>query len=124
MNMERFIDNKDGTITDSKTNLVWDKSGSSVRLTFDEAIPYAKKLKLAGRKWRLPEIKELFVLVDHLKFDPAIDDILKCESNFYWSATTYADFTTYAWLVNFTDGNVSSYYKLIANYVRCVSTGL
>ncbi len=68
----RFIDNNNGTITDSLTGLMWAKEDSwqmeGKWLSWDEARDYTHNMayqKLAGyNDWRLPEKEELLTLVD------------------------------------------------------------
>lgn len=68
----RFIDNSDGTITDSLTGLMWAREDSwqmeGKWLSWDEARDYTHNMayqKLAGyNDWRLPEKEELLTLVD------------------------------------------------------------
>lgn len=57
----RFIDNGDGTVLDTKTKLVWQKADSVGKVGSTAGVPirrYAKKLTLAGHKWRIPTKKE------------------------------------------------------------------
>ena len=62
-----FVDNKNGTVTDSTTGLVWQKSDSYHELTkglnwYDalEYITQKNSAKFAGHNdWRLPSLKEL-----------------------------------------------------------------
>jgi len=120
---KRFIDNGDGTVTDTKTNLIWDKSGSSIMMDYEEAIIYADKLKLAGRKWWVPTIVELCTPVNYSKYNPAINNIFSCKSDDYWSSTTYAGDTSSAWVVYFYDGYMYYNDKTDTYYVRCVAIG-
>ena len=68
----RFIDNDNGTITDSLTGLMWAKEDSwqmeGKWLSWDEARDYTHNMayqQLAGHNdWRLPEKEELLSLVD------------------------------------------------------------
>lgn len=120
MNNKRFIDNGDETITDTKTNLIWQKSDDGVKRTFKEAKEYAKSLTLAGKKWRLPAIDGLLSIVDYERINPSIDPIFKCHSDFYWSGSTSAFSPDYAWGVDFSNGHYYWYYKDSSNYVRCV----
>ena len=61
-----YRDNKDGTITDLNTGLMWQKTPeSNKKLTFPQAKEQAGKCRLAGHDdWRLPTIKELYSLID------------------------------------------------------------
>src|SRR4030042_6403721 len=65
-NQPTYVDNGDGTITDLKTGLMWQKTPDLVnKSTFDEAVAGAGTLNLAGyTDWRLPTIKELYSLID------------------------------------------------------------
>lgn len=72
--------------------------------------------------WRLPTIEELSTLINYNKFDPA-SDLADAISNYYWSSTTYASYSSSAWLVYFGNGNQFSYDKENDYYVRCVRDG-
>ena len=78
--------------------------------------------------WRLPNRNELQSIVDYSLYNPAIDTIYFPDTvaSDYWSSTTSADYTSYAWLVGFNYGYVgnnykSSYYFYV--YVRAVRGG-
>ncbi len=61
-NEPAYKDNRDGTITDLNTGLMW-QSDPGEKMTFKQAVAGASKCKLAGYKdWRLPTIKEPFFL--------------------------------------------------------------
>ncbi|MGX9728526.1 MAG: Lcl C-terminal domain-containing protein [Candidatus Electronema sp. VV] len=76
-----FHDNGNGTVTDSRTGLVWqqipldaDGNGAADALTWQEALAAATKLSFAGQSdWRLPNRNELQSIVDYRYADPAID---------------------------------------------------
>jgi len=62
---ERFIDNGDGTVTDTLTNLMWASSDNMGDINWDDAMVYCKNPPIAGYKyldWRLPTIQELKTL--------------------------------------------------------------
>jgi len=75
--------------------------------------------------WRLPEIKELSLLVNSGVINPAIDNAWfpKTVSSNYWSSTTNARNTYYAWLIYFDHGYVSNLNKSNSYYVRAVRSG-
>jgi hypothetical protein len=57
-----FVDNGDGTVTDSRTGLVWlrDANSSCVSLEWKDALEFCGKLRAAGYgDWRLPTKEEL-----------------------------------------------------------------
>jgi len=91
--------------------------------TWYEAFEAVKKLndeKYRGHSdWRLPNIHELFSLVNPEKVNPACD-LEGTVAAYYWSSTTNANNTNNAWNVNFGYGNVFSYYKTGSHYVRAV----
>lgn len=104
---ERFVECTDGTIKDLKTGLMWQREGSKERMNWDDANKYCKSSEVGSYKdWRLPTKEELESILDLNKKDPAINPIFKCESAGYWSSTTYADYTDFAWFVYFFDGFV------------------
>ncbi|MEA2014216.1 MAG: DUF1566 domain-containing protein [Thermodesulfobacteriota bacterium] len=77
--------------------------------------------------WRLPSIKELSSLVnsDIAYPGPTINTAWfpRTMSSYYWSSTTYASHTDYAWRVNFNYGYVGGIYKSYSYYVRAVRAG-
>ncbi|MBF0102389.1 MAG: DUF1566 domain-containing protein, partial [Desulfobacterales bacterium] len=98
----RFIDNGDGTISDTKTGLMWQKADDSVNKTLDDAITYVNKLELANyTDWRLPIIDELLTLVDYSRNNPSISPVFECQSANYWSSTPLASANATAWSVSF-----------------------
>lgn len=105
-----FQDNKDGTITDRATGLMWTQSDSGKGVNWQQALAYAQeknKEKFLGHgDWRLPNAKELQSLVDYARCPeapraeqrgPAIDpmfEVTKLKDGdypWYWSGTTHLD---------------------------------
>lgn len=59
-----YKDNKNGTISDIQTGLIWQKTYTD-KLSYQEALKYAKEAKIGGyTDWRIPTIKELYSLID------------------------------------------------------------
>ncbi len=130
----RFIDNKDGTITDTKTGLIWVKNPHTdlpeelkSYMPWQKAIDACKNLDFAGHKdWRLPTVEELRELVDYTRGaksgEPAVDTKIfpdtKC--GWYWTSTPCAWDPSSAWIVGFDGGSVGSSCKYDSNYVRPV----
>jgi len=120
--MKRFIDNNDGTVTDSVTGKVWQKEHAGP-VWWDAAVEYVKNLELAGYKdWRLPTSEELRSLIDFTTSSPA-SDFPGTPSSWFWSSSSYAPNSDVAWLVNFYDGDVVGGGKSNSYYVRCVRRG-
>ena len=119
-----MIDNDDGTITDSATELMWERAGSDTKYNHDAAVARCGDLTLAGHTdWRLPTIRELISIVDYERRNLAIHPAFKTAARFYWSATTFAMFPDFAWYVDFFNGFVGSGNKDFDFYVRAVRTG-
>jgi hypothetical protein len=144
----RFTDNANGTVTDNLTRLIWMKNANAFGTkNWADALSVANNLKSGdfgltdGSKvgdWRLPNLRELQSLFDYAWSDPALpntagtgkwvegDPFQGVLSSFYyyWSSTTAATDTNYAWAVNFRDvtvnGNVKTSNVL---YVWCVRGG-
>lgn len=102
-----FIDNRDGTVTDRATGLVWMKADSGRGMTWEKALEYAQNTVYAGYSdWRLPDAKELQFIVDYTRSpdttgSPAIDPVFNTTSisnersqmdyPYFWTSTTHAD---------------------------------
>jgi hypothetical protein len=130
----RFIDNKNGTITDTKTDLIWVKNPHTdlpekfkEYMNWQPAIEACKELNFAGCKdWRLPTVEELRELVDYARGakdnEPAIDTKFfpdtKC--SWYWTNTPCAWCSGSAWYVYFSHGGVDYGGKGYSSYVRPV----
>jgi hypothetical protein len=109
-----FIDNGDGTITDTSTGLVWQQATAPGTYTWEQALTYCENLTLGGHSdWRLPNRNELQSIVDYSRYNPAIDTTFfpGTVASYYWSSTTYAGLTDGAWIVSMDDGYVGYYGK-------------
>jgi len=100
-----FVDNNDETISDSATNLMWQKSDNGSSVNWESAINYCENLSLASKNdWRLPNVKELHSIVDYTRSpdtssSAAINALFSTTSitnekgvsdyGFYWSSTTH-----------------------------------
>jgi len=92
-----FIDNKDGTVTDIRTGLMWQQESSPTICIFKDAETYCKELILAGYSdWRLPTREELKDLaepmhywIDHIAIDTQYFPDTK--PKFYWSSSPFGD---------------------------------
>ena len=55
----RFLDNGDGTVTDTRRKIMWQKGDNGKEVTFEEAQKYCETLRLRGyADWRLPNPDE------------------------------------------------------------------
>lgn len=103
----KFTDNRDGTVSDLATGLMWQKADSGQGMDWQRALTYAENLKLAGYDdWRLPNAKELQSIVDYSRSpqttrSPAIHSVFKTTSikdprgqkqfPYFWTGTTHLD---------------------------------
>ncbi len=112
----RFIDNGDGTVTDTRTGLMWVKNPHTDlpkvfkdQMTWKDAIEACKDLDFAGHKdWRLPTIEELRSIVDYTRDKPAINITFfpDTKKSWYWTITPTSWSSDNAWVVNFNGGYV------------------
>jgi hypothetical protein len=133
-----FSDNGDGSVSDTSTNLVWQKcsrgqnadstcTGTATKTTWSLALLHCKNLSLGQRIWRLPNINEMRSLVNPAIFSrfitPYIDSISfpSTVRDKYWSSSTMAGSAGLAYFVDFSDGSQDTQNKVTAAFVRCVS---
>lgn len=113
----RFVDNSDGTVTDSLTGLAWTKNANlaGTTMTWQQALEYVKTLTTGGHSdWRLPNEKELSSLADYSNYSPALPTghpFTNVQSNDYWSSTSSVNYADYAWIVGMDRGYVHNYLK-------------
>jgi hypothetical protein len=126
----RFTDNGNGTVTDNLTGLIWLKNANTFgQRNWATALTDCAALKsgdyglndgsVAG-DWRLPNIRELFSLIDFRWTLPALcntagnakwtegEPFTGVQSGYYWSSTTHAYYTDSAWCVILQGGVVNS----------------
>lgn len=103
----KFVDNRNGTITDEATGLMWQKKDSQTALDWESALQYASQLNLGNHTdWRLPTVKELQSLVVYenqvdVSGKASISDFFVTSQRnhpdgslnypYYWSSTTLLD---------------------------------
>lgn len=132
----RFTENSNGTVTDNLSGLVWLKNADCFGAqAWATAIASASNLangtcglsdgSTAGQ-WRLPSIRELGGLMDASRSFPALPagyPFTSFQSNNYWSGTTLAANTGYAWIVYLGSGSVSYIVKTDSLYFWPVRSG-
>jgi hypothetical protein len=124
--LDHLVINGNRTVTDTDTGLMWEQDAPDNKRTWEGALKYCEDSNLAGyTDWRLPTTKELRSLVDYIRNpQPAINTTYFPDTwSWYWSSTTYASYTDYAWGVNFTNGGGSYEFKPGSGYVRAVRGG-
>ena len=129
----RFSYSADGQeVTDQATGLIWRRcaegmawasttcNGSALNFTHENALIRAKtEAADSSKAWRLPNVKELFSLVDSSRISPAIDVAVfpatpatpATSVHTFWSSTPKAGGSSDAWLVDFNGGNIGPGYR-------------
>lgn len=128
-----FVDNNDGTITDTATGLMWEKLSNDGTIhdkdtSYSWGNAFATKIAtlntegFAGHTdWRLPNVFELQTLVnygvdtpatytDFKSACPASCTVTTCSctaADWYWTSTTYVANSPYKWAINFISGEVN-----------------
>jgi hypothetical protein len=122
----RFTDNSDGTITDNLTNLIWLKDANCFgQRTWNNAMSDSNGLAdgscgltdgSSAGDWRLPNSNELDSLVHKEYYNPVVpntagtgqwlegDPFNNVQSYYYWSSTTRASDSDFAWFVYMGNG--------------------
>jgi hypothetical protein len=135
----RFITSTTGVVTDTLTGLVWLQDAGCLGLwAWADALTQIAYLRsgtdfscdnyAAGTfgDWRLPNVRELQSLVDYSQYGRALlsgHPFTGVQSSSYWSGTTYAGDTSYAWNVWLGSGTVDTSSKTHARYVWPVRGG-
>jgi hypothetical protein len=128
----RFMDNKDGTVTDNLTGLIWLKNAKCfAMMDWESARLAAKRLKVgdcgpdpalilsdgsSAGDWRLPTMNELSALIDYGRRSPALPPgqvFSDFPPGYYWSATLLDYHPQIAWIVYFESGTTC--YEAIKN---------
>jgi len=116
-----YVDNGDGTVTDTRTGLMWkqclegqsgaDCEGTAGQFNWDDAMKIPQRLNQRGgfsgyHDWRVPTRDELKSLVRHGRTSPAIctEAFPNAPDSYVWSGSPNASNASFAWCVYFGDG--------------------
>ncbi len=114
-----LVDNRDGTITDTETKTMWQKSDDGVERIWEEAVQYCESLELAGfSDWLLPKVNQLETLIDS-GYSPTINPLFIVKPSYYWSSSSSRHSAKSAKYINFYYGNSYAYSKDNTYYAIC-----
>jgi hypothetical protein len=83
----RFLDNGDGTVTDTSRKLMWQKGDNGNEVTFEQAQEYCRNLRLGGHAdWRLPKPDDRDTAVAVELMMPVHSPAAYARFDLYWSS--------------------------------------
>ena len=113
----RFVDNQDGTVSDVLTGLVWLRDADCfAEQTWEDALNLTNNLMdgtcdltdgSLATEGRLPNVKEMFSLIDLGSSSPAIitgHPFADVRLAFYWTSTSAVEAPSNAWAVGLASG--------------------
>jgi hypothetical protein len=122
-NAASYVDNQNGTVTDSITGLMWQQTAVSGTRDWATAVAFCPTLNLGGQTdWRLPSAIELASLLDLGRTPPLINptSFPSTASTSFWSATPSSAVAGDAFYVGFNTGMTNHAAATTALGVRCV----
>ncbi|MCI5131308.1 MAG: DUF1566 domain-containing protein [Candidatus Electrothrix sp. EH2] len=137
----QLIDNNDGTVTDSKTGLMWKKclegasgnsceEGTPASFTWQTALQQIETVRTDGgfagyTDWRLPNIRELISIVEEQCYNPSINlnRFPNTPISYVWSSSPATD-NEKSWVIFFEYGSSEPRKRYNTTYsVRLVRGG-
>lgn len=107
-------------VTDTATGLIWTKECDGP-VTWQNALGHCENSDYAGyTDWRLPNINELRTLVDRELFSPASAFPDMPAEGWFWSSSSHASLTAFAWGVGIDTGGVFNTNKGVDGLACCV----
>lgn len=127
---QRFVDNGNGTVTDTRTNLMWMRCAEGQKWTGAACIGEAKEFSFEAAQavrrdfagfndWRLPTLDELMSIVEPSRTIPTVDTnvFYGCETSpLFWTSTLDGG----VWHVSFYSGAGYSATNVARDRVRLV----
>lgn len=131
----------DGTVTDERTGLMWKQcaegqnwdgstcTGNATGMNWAAALKAAESAVYVGHDdWRLPNLKELFSLVEECTDSPTINDTVfpgtpgSEAADIFWSGSAHASGSGQSWGVTFWPGLIGPLPRDSNYFVRLVRT--
>lgn len=137
-----FTANPDGTVSDARTGLIWDRcslgqdhgndcAGTAAVYNWQAALTEVQARNAANHlghgDWRMPNVKELGTLVERSCWSPAIDQAFfpnSAKNPAHWTSTTHVAVPQAAWTISLSQGlYAGSFTKTLLHRVRLVRGG-
>jgi hypothetical protein len=116
-----------GSVTDSRTQLVWQSDIAPSVLDWSSALAYCEALTLDGNSdWRLPSGKELMSVLDFTQTTPTIAPVFSARpTTTFWSSSPLKGFENTAYAIRFAFGSSDDIGTSLTSTrsVRCVRGG-
>jgi hypothetical protein len=134
---DRYIDLTDGTISDTKTGLIWMRCsigqtwdgsncvGTASSLTWTQALSTAESIDYASSTdWRVPNLKELLSTIEEACTSPTINETTFPDTNidWYWTSTPTQNDAENVWLIHYSNGLPDNHAKNTSHSLRLVRT--
>ena len=107
MALDRFVDHADGTVSDTRTGLMWAEKDNGSPINWHDAVSYCKNFSGGGHTdWRMPTLVELESLYDPKyknKGGYHVTKLINTTASSCWASETRGN---QAARFNFTYGNV------------------
>jgi hypothetical protein len=127
LHRSRFTVNRDGTVHDLRTGLLWEppvRADADKLYTAVDAEARCAGLTLAGEGWRLPTKSELESIIDDAREGPALDPVTfryARRSGKCWSSSRYVGANEVGrWVVDLGDGSDDAFPDSEPLFVWCV----
>ncbi len=113
-----------GAVSDRKSQILWepyDPKRDRIKKSLEEAREYCENLKLFGLEWRLPDVDELFGIVNYNYTKPSLNKKIfgHMHHKYYLSDDEFGEDEVY--VVGFAVGSVATAPKNERYYFRCVA---
>jgi hypothetical protein len=125
LNGEVIRDDENYVVFDTASKLMWQDNNDAIfnKYNWESAISYCEDLNFSGHTdWRLPNINELYTLVDFTKTELVINSkFTNIKNSRYWTSSSAKLNLSNGWYIDFTDG--SSAYQVKSStttLTRCV----
>lgn len=108
-------------VEDTLNTILWEPLDNTQKASYEEAKDICEFKRENGRSWRLPNVEELYSIVNYNYLKPATNTKIfsKMQNKYYWSDDRFSAHE--AFVVGFSIGSVATSSTQEKSYFRCVS---